>query len=159
MKTIHPIGRVLGIVAFGCFATATASAQDVLGTWNCGMTMQDPSGQGSVSVQFEATFNADGSYERAGDMSIVMAALQVDTSFSFKEAGSWTRDAMVLTTTPSEIAFESTEEAPSQIEQMFAQQIQSAAQNAPEQSLTINSLTATTMTIDAEGDETTCQKS
>jgi hypothetical protein len=66
---------------------------------------------------------------------------------------------MVLTTTPSEIAFESTEEAPSQIEQMFAQQIQSAAQNAPEQSLTINSLTATTMTIDAEGDETTCQKS
>jgi hypothetical protein len=91
-------------------------------------------------------------------MNILMQALQVDTSFTFTETGSWTRNAMLLTTAPNEIEFESSEEAPSQIEQMIAQQIQAAAQNSPEQALTIKSLTATTMTVDSEGEETTCQR-
>jgi hypothetical protein len=158
MKTIHPIAQLFGAAAVSCLAIATASAQDVLGTWSCAMMSEDPSGEGSVNMEFEATFSADGTDQRAGEMNIVMQALQVDTSFSFTEAGSWTRNAMVLTTAPSEIGFESSEQAPSQIEQMIAQQIQAAAQNSPEQTLTIKSLTATTMTVDSEGEETTCQR-
>lgn len=160
MKTFHRIPRLLFSAAvIGSLVIATASAQEVLGTWNCGMTAEDPSGEGSINMEFEATFNADGTYERAGEMTIVMAALQVDTSFTFMESGSWTRDSMHLTTTPSEIEFQSGDEEPSQIEQMFLQQMQTAADNPEEETITISSLTATTMTLDVEGEATVCEKS
>lgn len=161
MKTFHRLCRLLfGVAAIGSLviATASASAQEVLGTWSCGMTAEDPSGQGSIDMEFEATFNADGTYRRAGAMTIVMAALQVDTSFDFMETGSWTRDSMLLTTIPSEIEFQSADEEPSQIEQMFLQQMQSAAENPEEETITITSLTATTMTFDVEGEVTLCEK-
>ena len=125
------------------------------------MSMVDPSGEGSITADFDMTFNANGSYERNGAMSIVMQALQVDTSFTMAETGTWTKNEMVLTTQTEEITFESTDEAPSTMEQMILQQMQASAQNAPEDEITITSLTATTMSLetgDGEGDEMTCDK-
>lgn len=162
MKTSNRIYRLLfGALAIAGLQITTASAQDVLGSWTCGMSMVDPSGEGSISAEFHMTFKPDGSYERTGAMSIVMAALQVDTSFTMAETGSWTKDAMVLTTKTEEIAFESTDEAPSQIEAMILQQMEASAQNSPEDSMTIKSLTATTMSLEAgdgESDEMMCDK-
>jgi hypothetical protein len=162
MKTSNRICRLLfSVLAIAGLQISTASAQDVLGSWNCSMSMVDPSGEGSISAEFDVTFNADGSYERNGAMSIVMAALQVDTSFTMAETGTWTKEEMTLTTDTEEIAFESTDEAPSDIEKMILQQMESAAQTSPEDSVVITSLTATTMSLetgDGQGEEMTCDK-
>jgi hypothetical protein len=159
MKTFHRMARLLfSATVATSLMIATASAQDVLGTWSCGMTAEDPSGEGSISVELEVTFSRDGTYRRDGEMTIVMAALQVDTSIAVRETGSWTLDSMVLTTVPGEIELQSTDESPSQMEQMIVQQMQSAAQDTSEESITITSLTATTMTLDAEGEAMMCEK-
>jgi uncharacterized lipoprotein NlpE involved in copper resistance len=162
MKTSNRIFRLsFSILAIAGLQISTASAQDVLGRWKCSMSMADPSGEGSVSADFDVTFNADGSYARTGAMSIVMAALQVDTSFTMAETGTWTKDAMMLTTKTDEIAFESTDDSPSQIEQMILQQMEASAQNAPEDSIMIKSLTATTMSLetgDGEDEVMMCEK-
>jgi len=162
MKTSNRISLLLlSTLAIAGLQVSTASAQDVLGSWKCSMSMVDPQGEGSITADFDVTFNANGSYERNGAMSIVMQALQVDTSFTMAETGTWTKNEMVLTTQTEEITFESTDEAPSQMEQMILQQMQASAQDAPEDEIKITSLTATTMSLetgDGEGDEMTCDK-
>ena len=159
MKLIRSIGRFAAAVTLSCAAIATASAQDIIGRWDCGTMSQDLAGQGTISLDFDVTISADGVYEREGVMSIVMEALEVNASFSIMEIGSWTREGMELTTTTSEFVVEPAgDEAPSQMAQMIAQQMQASAGNGQQQTLTITSLTATTMTIDSAGDETTCER-
>ena len=159
MKFIRSIGRLAGAVVVSCAAVATASAQDLLGTWDCGAAIDDPTGQGNISIQFEATFSDNGVYERSGEMSIAIEALQLDATLSIMETGTWTRDGMALKTTTTELAIEPAgDEAPSPMVQMFAQQMQASSQNAGEQTLAITSLTATTMTIDSSGSETSCER-
>ena len=164
MKMSNRICRLLfSALAVAGLQISTASAQDVLGNWKCSMSMVDPQGEGSVTADIDVTFNPDGSYERNGAMTIVVAALQVETSFTMAETGTWTKDEMVLTTKTDEISFDSTDEAPTTMEQMILQQMETSAQNAPEDSITITSLTATTMSLETgdgsgQGDEMTCNK-
>ena len=163
MNTSIRIWRLLlgGAVA-GSLLISTASAQDVLGTWTCSMMVEDPTGQGSVSAEFEMTYKSDGTYERMGLMTIVMAALQIDTSISIAESGDWTKESMVLTEMRHELEFAIADEEPSQMEQMIVQQMQAAAEATSEESMTITSLTATSMSLQPGGGddgEMMCDKS
>ena len=126
------------------------------------MMVEDPTGQGSVSAEFEMTYKSDGTYERMGLMTIVMAALQIDTSISIAESGDWTKESMVLTEMRHELEFAIADEEPSQMEQMIVQQMQAAAEATSEESMTITSLTATSMSLQPGGGddgEMMCDKS
>ena len=154
MNTSIRVWRLIFSGAFvGSLLISTASAQDVLGTWSCSMLVEDPANQASVSAEFEMTYRADGTYERMGVMTIVMAALQIDTAISIAESGNWKKESMVLTEIRSELEFASADEAPSQMEQMIVQQMQTAAEASNEESMTITSLTATSMSLQPGGGE------
>lgn len=146
---------------FGSLLAAASVAQEsnLVGTWDCSMSMQDQEVGMQMNINFEQTYDADGSYERAGRMNISVAALQLDLTIDIDESGAWSLDGMTLTETSSDISFTSASETPSQMESMILQQIQMAAESEPEQTVELESLTATTMEfMDDDGANASCMK-
>ncbi|HUF72586.1 MAG TPA: hypothetical protein VMR74_06790 [Gammaproteobacteria bacterium] len=147
----------------GCLiATAFAQNDDIIGTWTCDLTVDDPESGAQMNAEFEHTYDGDGTYERAGEMNIVIEAFDVDIAIGIEESGTWRWvESMVVGETTTDIEFSSAVETPSQMEQMMLQQMQAAAdaESSEEQTVDISSLTATTMEIeDDDGAVMVCAK-
>jgi hypothetical protein len=163
--TLNRACRVLfgGAAVAGCLvATALAQNDDIHGTWSCGLSIQDPATGTTMNADFEQTYAADGTYERDGEMNILIEAFEVDITIVIEESGTWRWvEPMVLGETTSEIAFSSPAETPSQMEQMMLTQMQAAAdaEVSQEQTVEIRSITATALElVDDEGAEMACDK-
>lgn len=165
MKTLRRICRnPLAGLAITCCLIATAQAQedDIVGTWDCGLSIDDPASGASVNADFATTYDSDGSYERDGQLVISIAALQLNISVAMDEAGNWrVVDSTGLGETANEISFSSLSEEPSQMEQMILQQMQaeSNAMLGQEEVAEITSITANAMELTSDdGSELTCNK-
>jgi hypothetical protein len=165
MKTLQRIGpKLLTGMAISCglVATAFAQADDLVGTWECGLSINDPASGASVNADFETTYDSDGSYAREGQLKISIAALQLELTVGMDEAGSWrVIDSQNIGETASELTLSSTSEMPSQIEQMILQQMQSESSGVvgQEEVAEIVSLTASTMELrSSDGAEMACNK-
>jgi len=165
MNTSQRIGRRLlgGLAITGCLiGTAFAQEDDIVGTWDCGLTIEDPESGAAVRADFETTYDSDGSYARDGQLDISIAALQLEISVGMNEAGNWrVVDASSIGETTSEIKISALSETPSQMEQMIIQQMQSESTSAvgQEEVSAITSLTADVMELSsADGAELSCNK-
>lgn len=165
MNALHRIClSVLGgaAVTGGLITTAYAQDDNILGTWNCGLSFQDPEIGATMNVRFEQTYDADGTYVRAGEMSIAIPALQVDIAVAIDEAGTWRfLESLIVAEKMTKLDLASMSDAPTQMEQMLVEQMRAGAQAelSDEQTVNLKSLTATTMEYeDADGMLTSCQK-
>jgi hypothetical protein len=147
----------------GCLiAPAFGQSDDIIGDWTCDLTVDDPETGTKMNAEFEHSYDDDGTYERSGQMNIVIEAFDVDISIGIDEEGTWRWvESMVIGETTTDIEFSSTVETPSQMEQMMLAQMQAAAdaESSEEQPVDIASLTATTMEIeDDDGTAMVCEK-
>jgi hypothetical protein len=144
-----------GLAIMGCLVgTAFAQEDDLVGTWDCGLEYMDPSVGAAITADFDMTYDADGTYTRAGRMDIAIAAFQVDISIVMDEAGKWRLvDSTALAETPTSLTFSAEDEMPTEMEQMIFQQMQAEANASLEQEETtdITSLTSTSMVLASEG--------
>jgi hypothetical protein len=165
MKTFSRVCR-LGLssaAVAGCLiTTAFAQEDELVGDWSCTMSTEDQEIGASLSAEFEQTYESDGTYEREGDIRVVIAAFEVDIAVSIAEAGTWRLiDAMTLGETATDLEFSSAEESPSQVEAMMLEQMQAEAdaQAMEEQTTEIVSLTATMLELqDPDGAVLACEK-
>jgi hypothetical protein len=151
------------LAIISCLITAALAQEDeIVGTWDCGLSVDDPATGASVRANFETTYDADGTYSRDGSVSIVVAALQVDITIVMDEAGNWrVVDSTGLGETVTAIDFSTTSETPTQMEQMMLQQMRQEATAAlsTEETAQILSLTATTMELQSnDGEALNCSK-
>jgi hypothetical protein len=147
------------VAVAGCLiASAEAQDDNLVGTWECSMSTDDPQTGMSLNVDFVMTYDSDGSYEREGQMKIMQAEMEIDTTIEMKEDGTWSLDGLSLTESRSSLEFSSQEEEPSQIEQMILQGMEAAAGAATEETIELTSLTATTLQFDEDGGASTCTK-
>jgi hypothetical protein len=144
-----------GFASMSCLiGTAFAQEDDLVGTWDCGLEYTDQSVGAAITADFDMTYDADGTYTRAGKMDISIAAFQVDISIVMDEAGNWRLvDSTALGETPTSLTFSSADEMPSEMEQMIFQQMQAEADASLDQEETtdITSLTSTSMVLASEG--------
>lgn len=165
MMTIGRIGFGLasGAALAGClFGTASAQDDDLVGSWSCSTNAEDADTGMTMNIEFDQTYDSDGTYERAGKVQVAVEAFQVDVAFTMQEAGTWRRDAMVLAETMTEIELTSADESPTQISQFMLQQMQADAESdiAKEETLDISSLSAATLVLDQDdGVVTRCERS
>jgi len=164
-KTTLRFCRILvsGSLISGCLiATAFAQQDDIVGTWDCGLTIEDQASGAVINADFETSYNANGTYTRVGVMSIVVAAFEVDISIGMDEAGNWRLvDSTGLAETATEVDLSSTAATPSPMETVMLQQMQQEATAAlsQEEVAQIRSLTATTMQLeDDDGAALSCAK-
>lgn len=165
MNTFQRICRQLlaGMAIIGSLiAPAFAQEDDVVGTWACGLSIDDPATGTAVSADFETTYDSDGSYERDGQLKISVAAMQLDIDVVMDEAGNWrVVESTGLGETATEISFSSLAETPSQVEQMVLQQMQveANAMLGKEEVAEITSMTADAMVLTSDdGAALTCNK-
>jgi hypothetical protein len=152
-----------GLAIISCaIGTAFAQEDEIVGTWTCGLSIEDPASGAAVTAEFETSYDSDGSYTRAGQLNISVAAAQLNVSVVLDEAGNWRLvDAMSLGETVTEIDFTSTAETPSPIEQMMLQQMEAESNGVvgQEEVSEITSLTANSMEIESsDGAAMVCQK-
>ena len=165
MKKLQSICRKLSLgvaVAGGLAGSAIAQEENLVGTWSCSTSFEDPESGAKMAADFVQTYENDGSYARAGEFSVVIPVLEVDTSISVAEAGTWRLvDSTVLAELTTDIEFSSLEDSPSQMEQMILQQMRGEAEasRTVEQTVELTSLTATTLQFEDEsGGLSSCQK-
>jgi hypothetical protein len=156
--------NLLGGLAISLALVATAFAQedDVVGTWACGLSIDDPASGASVNADFETTYDSDGTYERDGQLVISIDAMQLDITVAMDEAGNWrVIESTGLGETATEISFSTLSEMPTQMEQMILQQMQteSNAMIGKEEVAEITAMTADAMELTSDdGAALTCNK-
>lgn len=152
-----------GVAVMGCLATSAFAQEDNLhGTWNCSLEFIDDEIGAVMKADFEQTYATNGTFERMGQMSIMIEAFGVDIAIGIEENGDWRMvDAMVIGETTSDVAFSSQKQEPSEMEAMILQQMQAEADadTHDESTVELKTLTATTMEFeDEEGVVSSCQK-
>ena len=165
MNTFQRFGRSLfgGLAITSCLvAAAIAQEDDVVGTWDCGLSVDDPASGTAVDADFETTYDANGSYERDGQLNISIAALQIDIAVAMDEVGNW---RIVESTsrgeTATEIRFSTPSGTPSPTEQMILQQMQAEANEmlGKEEVAEITAISADSMELTSDdGAALTCSK-
>ena len=158
-KSRYLVSGVALAALFG--AAASADEQQLAGTWNCNLMFEDPNIGATMTGQFEQTYKQDGSYERAGQMRIVVAAFDVDAAFTVAEAGDWRSDGVVITEMRSKLEFATVDPDPSPAAQLVVQQMQAEAnaETVAEESVEITKLTATQLEFeDPDGAAAVCRK-
>jgi hypothetical protein len=149
-------------ISSGLVATVFAQEDAVVGTWVCGLSVDDPASGASVSADFETTYGSDGTYERDGQLVISIDALQLDIAVAMDEAGNWrVIESTGLGETATEISFSTFSETPTQMEQMVLQQMQteSNAMLGKEEVAEITAMTADSMELTSDDGATlTCDK-
>ena len=165
MNTLRCICRHLlsSLAITSCLiATAFAQEDDIVGTWACGLSIDDPASGAAVKADFETTYDSDGSYTREGQMDISIAPLQLEISVLMDEAGSWrVVESTAIGETASEIKISALSETPSQMEQMIVQQMQTESSGVigQEEVAEITSLTADAMQLESpDGASLSCDK-
>lgn len=165
MNSLHSFCRLLAkgtAVATCLVATAIAQDDNLVGTWDCGLSFTDPSIGAVITADFNMTYDRNGSYDRNGEMNISIPAFEVEISIALDEAGTWRMvSPMVVGETPSRLEFTNNDSSPSDMENMMFQQMQAEASTSlsQEETTEIASLTATTMELASDdGGPLTCQK-
>ena len=151
-------GAVLGS---GLMLPASAQDGELIGTWNCAGMTEDADMGVRMNIRFVQTYSADDTYERTANLTITIAAFNLDMAVSVTDSGTWSRDATTVTEIMSDIEFSSASTAPSPLEQAMLQSIQeeSEADIGKEQTMQITSLTAATMEFnDGEDVAMSCER-
>ena len=160
MKTSQLNRRVslgLAIPAFALMSTALAQEDEIVGTWNCSMSAEQEGM--TMSMEFERIFEADGTTEIDGKMSISAPQASLEASMLIVANGTWSAESMVLTEKMTDGTVKSASETPSQLEQMFVAQMQAEfSENAQEEQTTITALTETTMELESGGMPLKCER-
>jgi len=165
MNPLQRIGRQLlcGLVFASCLtATAFAQENDIIGDWNCGLSIDDAATGSSVNARFETNYASDGSYVRTGQLQISLAAGQIKLTVAMDESGDWhVVDSKNLAETATKVSYASTSETPSPTEQMIVQQMQEGAigELGNEVIAEITALTADALELTStDGAELSCTK-